>query len=308
MTSRRDFMRSSMVSGAGLLLLPYLNFVDATHTQEELLELVNQVKKIAIKEFGLIPGKDAYTKWEKGAGLYNYLYVSRVDAIAPPKGFKNFKAFGTNEEKALKAKQEYDEQGFQTMLYKTAGTSSARLNKGLMSYRPESICFIVLHECVHRHLRKSGIRIPYVMEEALCDLYANEGTITIAKKGKSILNFQTSEHQRKTNERLYSMINRGLNYFTKHDVEGNRILLDGMQSELREILPEADSFQNQRFNYEISTAYLMRNRSYAQHYFLLKRLYKKQGNFQDTMKFLEDIPKEFSQTAWIIDEYLKAKN
>ncbi|MGB3465900.1 MAG: hypothetical protein WBA74_11545, partial [Cyclobacteriaceae bacterium] len=97
------------------------------------------------------------------------------------------------------------EQGYQTLIYKTAGVSASRLNNRLLSYNRESIAFIAMHEATHRHIRFCT-RIPYELEEAACDVIGNYGTLEFMNTSDA-LSHEMMREQTQLHEKLHKTLN-----------------------------------------------------------------------------------------------------
>jgi hypothetical protein len=254
-----------------------------TSKQESLLDAIRTFGK---DNFGLQLKPNFYTEWDDQKGLLYYLYVSEAKELKAPEGFGNFRFFGHNKDEALRVQDEYGQQGLHTWLYGTVGNSSAKLNAELLSYRPETIAFILFHEMVHVNRQQKGFKFPYPLEEALGDLLGNIGSELFTAKterGSS----KVAKQQRKWNERLYSSM---AEVYEREATDGyTPDLLQVVSKLLKRQSRKADAFQKQRFMAEVNNAYLVRCRSYSEHYFLLKQLYEKLGNFKKVFAFCETV-------------------
>ena len=218
-----------------------------------------------------------------------YLYVSWADRIEAPDGFDVFKHFDTDEEAAIKEKANYDAQGFHTLLYKTAGTSSALITEKLLSYSMESIAFIVFHEAFHVHLSRSDCKIHYLFEEATGDIIGNYGSMLFAVCNK-LLKPNLSKRQTSLNEHLYHFINETVQKISKSNVQQFFGIYQGCNAKIGKLLKEGTAFQKDRFGYEVNNAYLLRNRYYGENYFLLRSLFQKMKSMAEFVRFMSDLP------------------
>jgi hypothetical protein len=253
-------------------------------TDSAVIRVMDETRKFATDVLHLKTGNDFYA-WEidsltgyikaktvKQMYCYVYAYDPRTKK-SPLEGA--FQYYGNNETGAKKFADSLQQAGHEIMLYKTAGTSAAKITARMLDYSPMSICFILLHEAVHRHRGNTSSGLPYVFEEALCDLVANQHLFDLRAVSfdKSPLLFVYNS----VNEKLYALVN---------ETAAGKISLKKANKKLKSILSHADAFQRDRFGYTINHAYLERYRSYCKHYFLLKNALNKTGNHQ---KFLEQV-------------------
>jgi hypothetical protein len=239
------------------------------------IKAIYQARTYARDSLGLDTGNDFYA-WEidsltghikaktvRGMYCYVYAYDPRTRR-SPLKGA--FQYFGNDEQSARAFADSLKQKGHETMLYKTAGTSAAKLTSRMLEYDPLSIRFIILHESVHRHRNNSGSGLPYVFEEALCDLVANTCAPALAKEDQKTVKAYTDR-----NEWLYTCINLA---------RDGKISIRRCNREIKKALLSGDRFQNDRFGYKVNHAYLERYVSYCKYYFLLKEVLANTGDLQ----------------------------
>lgn len=239
------------------------------------IKAIYQARIYARDSLGLDTGNDFYS-WEIDSltghikaktvkEMYCYVYAYDPHSKRSPlKGA--FQYFGNDEQGAKLFADSLRQKGHETMLYKTAGTSAARLTSRMLEYDPLSIRFIVLHEAVHRHRNNSGSGLPYVFEEALGDLVANTCMPLLSKEDPKTVKEYTDR-----NEWLYTCINLASN---------GKISLRRCNREIKKALSGGDRFQNDRFGYPVNHAYLERYVSYCKYYFLLKEVLVRTGDLQ----------------------------
>jgi hypothetical protein len=220
------------------------------------------------KEEKLKVSPDFYSRYQPGATMLTYLYVSSPDSIVS--GMDSpFSFFGTNTQKALQEQKHYDSLGQHTLIYHTAGNSDAKINHRLLEYPKAAIAFILFHEAIHQHLKNSGISIPYEYEEALCDVNGNYGALLFAKKTKALKSKEEAKFIA-MNERICRtiiLINKGSRTVFRADRNKYQQHCD---SALQKLLLTATVFHRDRFNYPVNNAFLLRNSFYGENYFLLK--------------------------------------
>lgn len=289
--NRRAFLK---MMGIGSIALLYTNPLKAFMTEKfdldfaAQLQLIKNIRGFLRDILKMEIGEYFYTEWETKKGMLFYLYISEPNSIKSPSGMKDFLYFGSNETEAYQAADKYAKRGFHTLVYKTAGTSAALLNQTLLSYPLESITSIVLHEALHVHLRRLRRSIPIVIEEAACDVFANQ-IIPKFQNQTSLLNRSKLSKLIKVNERVYKTINKCLKWIESDNYPQNLVYAK-CRKKLDKILIKGSDYQRDRFNYGINNAFLLRNSYYSKHYFLLCKLYKKIDNPIEYINFVASLP------------------
>jgi hypothetical protein len=202
--------------------------------------------------------------------MFYYVYVSEKKEVKSVTG-QAFRSFWTDSFSAFKyadsLKTMYD-----VLVYRTAGTAAARFSYRMFMYEPASVVFIMLHEAVHRH--KSGVdsKLPYVFEEALCDVMAN---YYLQQLAKGTADSSWAKKYTWKLEKVYGIINQTTSgLLTKQ--QGHEAILA--------ITSQSDLFVRDRYEYEINNAYLVRYSTYCRYYFLLKELLIKTGDADTFLK------------------------
>ncbi len=214
---------------------------------------------------------------------YVYLYVSEKNRLARhPDLSGNFVFFGHNLDSAAKAAAKFDSSGFDTFIYKTNGNSKATINATLLSYETEAIVFILFHEYIHNYLHEHKIKIPYNMEEALCDVAGNYLTVEFFRLGSDR---KRSIDQLKINEKIYKQINK-----LSLTINNSRKSKSGAEKKILSYIKKGNAFQRDRFDYAINNAYLLKNQFYSKHYFTLRRIYLKQQDVAALLRELTNLP------------------
>lgn len=213
-----------------------------------------------------------YIKAKTVKKMYCYVYAWDVKNNKSPLDGA-FQYFGTDEKKAKKFRRKMRRTGYETMLYKTAGTSAAEITSRMLDYSPSSIRFIILHESVHRHRGNNNLPLPYVFEEALCDLVAN----MYLPDGDTETDFTKPAKIVMTNGKVGELINKAAS---------GEMSLKECNKQMRKALKGADMFQRDRYNYKVNRAYLERYSSYCRHYVLLQKVFLK---MKDRQKFFDTV-------------------
>lgn len=254
------------------------------------LAFISELTQYLQKEFGLETGDSFYTVFQKEDRPKYYVYFSSPDSIycsGTP-----YQYFDTDEEAAIERQKELDRKGYHTLLYHTAGTSAARLNSLLISYRYETVSFILFHEAMHRHLTNKKADIPYEFTEAACDVLANYGALSASGKMKE-LKKRTAKKQLRTNEKIYSVLNKYDSILKPVCEKTSRDSVFRLcENEIGRLLLRGDAFQNDRFKYKVNNAYFLRNRDYARNYFLLRDIYLQTNDPGDFLGIILNLPPE----------------
>ncbi|MEW6468608.1 MAG: hypothetical protein AB1458_06770 [Bacteroidota bacterium] len=267
------------------------------------VQFIHQLGQIARDELGFKIDSNFYKSWQEKDDYYYYIYCSSPDSICNV--LKSpYEYLGTDEEKAKKKKQHYDSLNYQVMVYKTAGTSAARLNKALLSYPYETISFIVFHEAFHQHASATGRKLPYEMEEAACDILGNYITQMLEKRF-SQYSRKEAKNLVSLHENLYATINKydSMICMTKGNVPTG--LYTFCYDDIQKLLKKSSQFQQDRFSYPVNNAYFVRYRYYASNYFLLKKLYVKYNDPKKFVDVMTNLSKEEPEARKILENKIK---
>lgn len=238
------------------------------------IKTITTTRAFIVEELKLQTGDDFYA-WETDSitghikcrtvkNMYCYVYAWDPRTKRSPLG-RAFRYFGTDEKAAKAFEDSLKAKKYETMLYKTAGTSAAQITSRLLQYGGYSIRYILLHEAVHRHRGNTNSHLPYVFEEALCDVVAIKGL-------QSLINDESLW--------VYSNVDWNLHDRIKKAIDGKNSLKK-CSKQVAAILREGDAFQKDRFGYTVNHAYLERYTSYCKYYFLIEKLWKKTGSWQN---------------------------
>ncbi len=260
------------------------------------LELLKSVKRYCEAEFRMNISKSFYTDYSNSEKPNYYLFVSQKDTLASVFKKQTFRSFGQDFGKANTEKKVYDEKGYSTHLYETFGTAYTRLSKQLLQYSQESISFIAFHEATHQHIRGNKKYIPYVIQEAVCDLIGNYGTLAFFEDNNK-LKTRSAKKQIRHIEDIALEINKII-----HAVQHEEIIdYSFLNKKLRMLKRNKHKFKIDRYDYEINNAYLLRNRNYTLYYFKLKKLLMLMNNIEKFLEFICGLPTEESDGLIIID-------
>lgn len=235
------------------------------------LDLIDSLKVYITKDLKLDIPADFYTKWtESKDSMYLYVYASKANKVQrADTDYPNYWYF-TNEDTAQAKLEELNAKGYHTMLYRTAGTSAAELNRKLLSYPDEVLAFIIIHEAVHNHIRNNDAYdgYPYVYEESLCDAVATLAINSLARQGR-LLDIKAVQAHSRSMERCYTILNKANKRLanTRHDA----LTLQATNRRIMRYTHSANQFLKDRMRYEVNNAYLLRTQDYSLHYFELKK-------------------------------------
>jgi hypothetical protein len=228
------------------------------------LRLIDSLRQFCTHELKLNVGGSFYNTWKEGSdSMFVYLYVSRADTIALPDMVNTMVWAFDREDSAIATSNKLNMRGYHTLVYKTAGTSGAFLNRKLLSYPDEAIAFIVLHEAVHKHV---GQMVDYNYVEALCDAVANRAIVQFAKK-TGRLAMPKVIAQKDIIEEAYRFLNSKRELLDRIGPTNRQKVFDDCKLKIKWLLKEANQFITDRMNYPVNNAYFIRVQPYAIHYF-----------------------------------------
>jgi len=252
------------------------------------LTFTERIKKFAYHEMGTELNGDLFTKTMETDKPYIYLYISKPDKIQCPEGFGSFVYCNTDEDLAKRKSDTLCQLGYQTFCYKTYANSAAMLNQRYYMYAKESESFIVFHELMHNYIAQLELKIPYEFNEALCDVMGNYGTMHFFEANKE-LNLSAAKNQLDHNENIYWCLNK---YIDKINANPKKAVQLNQQCDrmIKTILTECNLFQNDRFNFAVNNAYLLKNEYYCKNYFLLKKVLLKQKAIKDFLEIIKSAP------------------
>lgn len=280
----------NILNTAMLLAILFLKLF-AFASNPDTSSILQRARIFAFNTTEYIPERNFYTEWKNDENPYLYLYISHPNKIKQPVDFTTpFLAYGSDQLRLEKEEQEIKAKGYATFCYKTYATSSAFINKKLLSYPDEAIVFIVFHELIHNYLSSKKILLPYEFNEALCDVIGNYGTLEYSRTTGQIDTLKAIQLII-TNESIYSCLNETID---KINQDTNNVLTICRESQktLDAHLQNANAFQQDRFQYPISTAYLLKNEYYAKHYLLIKKVLFKQKSIQGLLKIIHEVPQD----------------
>lgn len=241
-----------------------------TLLKQERLAFIASTRTLIIDSLKLHPAREFYTQHIDQDSLYCYVYVSSSDSVH--KIFPgNFYYFGFDSERARKRSDSLSQLGYDVMLYQTAGTSASVITNHLLTYDTYSIAFIMLHEAMHVHLVYAGYRVPYYYEESIGDVVGNAYLKYCIPAGHK----KTMKRFVKCNEKVYRVINRCL--------KGKKSKVKSEKRIFKITEKYGTAFQRERYQYPVNNAYLLRFRDYTQHYFKLKRKFRKQSTLKKSL-------------------------
>lgn len=209
-------------------------------------------------------------KTKLSSKVYYYVYASSKTELKSVFGENAFKYFHHSDSLANVYADSLKKVGYDVMVYHTAATSGAKFNTRMLEYNPGTISFIMFHESIHRHKQNTESKLPYIFEEALGDV---TGILFSSRAVNNKVDKKNHAKFIKVNEKIYKLVNKAI----KGEVSKEKAT-----KKLKQILKNGDTFQKDRFNYEINNAFLLRYTSYIKYYFLLKEVY---SQFSDPYLF-----------------------
>jgi len=246
---------------------------------------------------------DYYTQFTITENPENILYVSYADKIREPSDYSV--KWDTNEQNIRKEENLFIEKGYQTFCYKAYATSATKLRIRYNLYAKESVAFIVFHELMHNVLFKLKLEIPNSFREAICDVVGNYASIKYSERAE-FTDLNAVIIQVNKTEEIYKCINffcskielypRFQNHYHKK-----------CEKQIQVILTDADLYQKDRFDYHVNNAYLLKNRYYSRHYFLLKEVLYKSTNIKSFIEIIKKLPPDEDEAVELLKKYLMEK-
>ncbi|MBK9283874.1 MAG: hypothetical protein IPM51_06080 [Sphingobacteriaceae bacterium] len=221
-----------------------------------------------------------YTKWsaQKNAP-FCYVYVSKKNQVQNVFSAA-FIYCGTDSSKSFSTSKSYEKIGYSTFNYKTFGTSEALITENLMSFPSESASFIVMHELTHNYIKDNQLKIPYVLNEAMCEvlgIYFCGEFFSIKQNQYNINKFKSDTMALK---QIYRLINSTVLKINADSMHCNQYC-EQAEKEINKITVNLDQFYKGRFNYPVNTAYLLKNQNYSTYFFDIEKLFLSNKNFSN---------------------------
>jgi hypothetical protein len=292
--NRRNFIQNS-IGLIGFSVLP--NALIKTPTSEkESLKLIRQLKEYGEDELNLQLKRKFYKKWLKKEQQLTYLYISRPDSILLPPKSSSFTFFGTDTLGAKEKAKELSDEGFDTLIYRTSGTSATLLTHHLLNYPPEAIMFIVLHEMSHVHREELKLKIPYPAEESFGEFLGNYASFEFANRYRPEF-LPAIVKQREIQEKIYILLKETEIQLQGIDLQAKAQRYKEVQKAMNELLKNANAFQKDRYNYDINHAYILRNRFYYKWYPDFKKIYLSCNSIPEMVNLYTNLPKSEAETS-----------
>ena len=283
------------------LLFLTLTWSKPSHAQIYDSVFFDNVKDFIVVQFGHTLKHDYYDVWDRDTLPYFYVYVSKKDQIEAPEKFQLLST-GHNTVNADSVSDFYTKSGYSTFIYKTYATSTALLNKRLVSYPKEAICFILFHELMHSYVESYAHYLPYEFNEAVSDVIGNYGCLSCTTWNLSSWN-TLARKQVQLNESLYEVMDTAIAQINRK--AGN---IDSINAacdrKIHRLLLNGNKFQNDRFDGNVNNGYLLKNSNYSMNYFLLKEVYLKQKSIFDFMQIITKLPADPDECRRMLRGYL----
>jgi hypothetical protein len=239
----------------------------AQEVLEDKFKFINDIKKFIVDSTDYkIDTTLFYSNYNAlDSAFYYYVYVSEVNKLKVPKGFKNFTFFNSDSLKALQFIESFNDKEKVSYLYRTAGNSSAKINLQLLSYYNEEMAFIIFHEATHHYIQNLNPALPYEFNESLCDAMG----ISLLKRFATqypaffnpdgLLNF----------EKALTSIHR-LNVYALLELKENPRKSEQIYERLQQKISDYtiySGFLRERYAGTINSAWMLRNKFYSGAYF-----------------------------------------
>ncbi len=239
----------------------------AQNERAEKLHMIDSLCNFIRAEYGFHIPDDFYQKFDtRKDSMFCFLYTSRSERVEPVDPKHLYYWYFDKEDSALAKSAEMQARGYETLIYKTTGTSAGLLSEKLLSYPPEAIAFIVLHEAVHVEVRSRNYMGFYNYEEALCDAFANRAAMVFAEQS-GLLSKDALLHQQQIFENAYRMINNSRFFVNDATAAEKPALFKKCEQNLSSLTANANQFQKDRLLYPVNHAFFLRMECYAEHYF-----------------------------------------
>ena len=263
---------------------------------------ISQVKDFVFKEMGVRLEGEFYTHRDTSDQPLYYIYVSLKDKVEKPFGMQeDYITFHSKWDANVRAAY-YHNMGYEPFIYLAYCYSDTPLNKRLLSYRKESVSMIAFHELMHNYIMQFKLDIPYDFNESTCDVIGNYGALKYAKDANKI-KLKTARKQLKLNEEIYACMNDFIAKINANPAQCQQ-LLSKCQIKIRKLLKNGDSFQKDRFSYDVNTGYLLKNQYYCMNYFLLKKVFLKQKSMKDFLEIIKHLPANEADCQTYLAKYL----
>lgn len=155
-------------------------------TLEHKIKEVKEVKRFGESELGLNFGK-AFSRLDISKTQHFYwVYASPKNKLHPMRSSDgaSYNKFRHNKKDAEIFLKKLEKEGYDVLLFEAeaAGFKECQITKGLLKLPHAELTWIVLHEGFHIHSDINGIKIPYKLEEAICNYIGFNGAIEFFKK------------------------------------------------------------------------------------------------------------------------------
>ncbi len=275
--------RLSKIVILAFFLLPKVSYCQVVNTT-----LIKDLKNFFFKEIGYVLKGDFFTKWDNKDCFY--LFVSPSDRIDDANETKKYTETSDND--TIKDHASYD-----TLYYDVPADAGCKLRPEFTTYSPEGLAFVIFHELMHNFIIQKKLDIPYVFNEAICDIMGNYCTLDFAKSDARI-HLHAAQQQIMTNNKLYTAINRCITTIGDHP-EMLATAHATCEARINKLLGNANKFQKFRFAYKVNNGFLLKCRNYSWNYFILKKIFLKQSSMLDFVKIICQLS---------ADSYVKTEN
>ena len=275
-----------------ILIVSFLLLTKESFSQNVDTILIKDLKNFFFKETGYELKGDFFTKWDSSD--YFILFVSPSERIDKPIEKKIYTETFNND--TLKDNPLYD-----TLFYDVPADARCKLRPEFTAYSSDGLAFIIFHELMHNFIRRKQIKIPYIFEEAICDIMGNYCTLEFAKSDPRIT-IKSAQQQINTNDSLYAAINRCISIIAEYP-EMSAIEHSKCEERIRQLLENANEFQKFRFGYKVNNGFLLKCRNYSWNYFLFKKIFIDQFSMIDFIKTIYQLSEDCNVRSEIAEKY-----
>jgi hypothetical protein len=243
----------------------------AAHAQTLDTALIKDLKNFFFDRTGYTPERNVFTEWNREPDYI--LFISYPDRLERPTDLsRDIVIINYKDSNAIqRALEKCDSLGFHTMLYDVPADALGKLRPEFPHYSNEGLAFLIFHELMHNFIRGNHYGMPYLFEEAICDVMGEFATIEFGKQDARI-NPVKALMQVKVNDSVYSAANRAIRLIADFPERTPEIGRE-CDSLIKGYLEQANNFQSFRFGYNANNAFLLKTRNYSWNYFICKQFF-----------------------------------
>jgi hypothetical protein len=256
--------------------------------------LIKDLKNFFYKQTGLVLKDDLFTQWDNKP--YFIKYISPSEKIDDVQKYNKLYQDNTGKD-SLEKKRVYD-----TLYYDVPADAACKLRPEFSTYSSDGLAFVIFHELMHNYIGQKSIKVPYVFEEAICDIIGNYCTLAFAGSDRRI-DTKSAKKQIEINDNIYAAINKCIAVINDHpekrDTEHKKC-----EGKIHGFLAHANQFQKFRLGYKVNNAFLLKCRNYSWNYFIFKKIFLKQKSIPDFVSILNQMSENCETVRPEVNNYL----